>query len=156
MPSGAAGCANTRRYLPPVRTSISQESRVRPAASGTHQRLNRSGLLQASNTRWTGPSNVRVTTNSRSDLRSTLVGLTAVLFALAICLLLAFQVFDDPVQSVEAGAPELAMLLDPGGLLLEPARPEPAGAHAPVLLRAHQPGLLQHAHVILHPGQGHV
>src|SRR5690606_10583633 len=102
MPSGAAGCANTRRYLPPVRTSISQESRVRPAPSGTHQRLKRSGLLQASNTRWTGASNVRVTTNSRSDLRSTLVGLTAVLLAFAICLLLAFQVFDDPVQSVVA------------------------------------------------------
>src|SRR5690606_37218597 len=143
MPSGAAGCANTRRYLPPVRTSISQESRVRPAPSGTHQRLNRSGLLQASNSRRAGASNTRVTTNSRSDLRSTLVRFTAVLPALAICLLLAFQVFDGPVQSVEAGAPELAMLLDPGGLFLEPARTETAGAHPPDLLRAHQPGLLQ-------------
>src|SRR5262245_42173445 len=66
-------CRNCKRYLPPTRTSISQESRVMPIDFGTHHRLNNSGLVQASNTRRAGPLNVRVTTSSRSDFRSTAV-----------------------------------------------------------------------------------
>src|ERR1043165_9197340 len=64
---------NTRRYLPPTRTSISQESRDIPIDFGTHHRLNSSGLVHASNTRRAGPLKVRVTTSSRSDFRSTVV-----------------------------------------------------------------------------------
>jgi hypothetical protein len=75
---------------------------------------------------------------------------------LDIFLLLAFEVFDDPVESVEALAPELVVPGDPGGFFLEPARPELAGADAPDFLRDHEPGLLQHADVLLHAGQGHV
>src|SRR6476646_5958378 len=67
------GCLNTKRYVPPVRISISQESMVRPDDFGTHHRLNRSGLVQASNTMRAGPLKVRATTSSRSDLRSTVV-----------------------------------------------------------------------------------
>ena len=52
--SGEARWLNTRRYVPPTRTSISQDSRDRPNDFGTHHRLNSSGLVQASNTRRAG------------------------------------------------------------------------------------------------------
>src|SRR3954451_18818170 len=68
-PSGS----NSRRYLPPTRTSISQERRDIPIDLGTHHRLNSSGLVHASNTMRAGPLNVRVVTSSRSDVRSTVV-----------------------------------------------------------------------------------
>src|SRR5215831_20835920 len=74
MGSGEAGWLNTKRYAPPTRTSISQESRDRPNDFGTHHRLNNSGLVHASNTMRAGPLMVRVTTSSRSDFRSTVVG----------------------------------------------------------------------------------
>src|SRR5512132_722888 len=64
---------NTNRYCPPTRTSISQERRVSPYDFGTHHLLNSSALVHASNTRRAGPFPVRVTTSSRSDLRSTVV-----------------------------------------------------------------------------------
>src|SRR5688572_21456059 len=67
--------ANSKRYLPPTRTSISQESRDIPIDFGTHHCLNSSGLVHASNTMRAGPLKVRVTTSSRSDLRSTVVRL---------------------------------------------------------------------------------
>src|SRR5215510_15678755 len=68
-----SGWPNSRRYPPPVRTSISQESRDAPADFGTHHRLNSSGLVHASNTIRAGALKVRVTTSSRSDFRSTVV-----------------------------------------------------------------------------------
>src|SRR5512142_2005548 len=73
MAFGLAGWLNTRRYLPPTRTSISQESRVNPDDFGAHQRLSSSGFVHASNTVRAGPLKVRVTTSSRSDVRSTVV-----------------------------------------------------------------------------------
>src|SRR5258705_14000332 len=66
---------NTKRYCPPTRTSISQESRFSPYDFGTHHLLNSSALVHASNTRRAGALKVRVTTSSRSDFRSTVVGL---------------------------------------------------------------------------------
>src|SRR5690348_8660266 len=137
---------------------MSHESSVRPADSGTHQRWNNSALLHASKTICAGASNVRVTTSSRSDLRSTTVRFTTALlsFASGICLLLPAQVPDDFVQSVETRAPHLAVLLDPGGLFFQPAPPELAGAYPPHLLRGHQPRLLQHADVLLHAREGHL
>src|SRR6187549_327034 len=102
-------CANSKRYLPPTRTSISQESRDTPIDFGTHHRLNNSGLVHASNTRRAGPLKVRVTTSSRSDFRSTVVRfvLTAgsLSFLASIDLLLPFQFFDHLVQLVEARGP---------------------------------------------------
>src|SRR5499427_4101133 len=61
MGSGEAGWLNTKRYVPPVRTSISHESRDRPNDFGTHHRLNNSGLVHASNTLRAGLLKVRVT-----------------------------------------------------------------------------------------------
>src|SRR5262245_26567664 len=71
--SFVASTANTRRYLPPVRTSSSHERSVMPMERGTHHLLNNSGLDHASNTSRAGASNVRVTTTSRSDFFCTVV-----------------------------------------------------------------------------------
>src|ERR1043165_8289204 len=92
-----------RRYVPPVRTSISQERSVMPIDFGTHHFSNRSGLDHASNTRRAGASNVRVTTSSRSDVLSTVVRFMtgSLCFLAAIELLLPFQFFDDVVQLAE-------------------------------------------------------
>src|SRR3954468_14652377 len=148
--SGEAGWLNTKRYVPPTRTSISQESRVRPNDFGTHHRLNRSGLVHASNTMRAGPLKVRVATSSRSDFRSTVVrffvGVGSLSLLASIDLLLPFQLLDNLVQLVEACVPELAVPLEPCRLLLQSARAELAGPHAPELLRRDEPGLLQDAH----------
>src|SRR6188768_1870858 len=115
-----ASLRNTRRYLPPVRTSISQESRDTPIDFGTHHRLNSSGLVHASNTMRAGALKVRVTTSSRSDFRSTVVRFFPEVRSLssfvAIDLSLLFQFLDNLVQRFEARGPELAVPFDPGCL----------------------------------------
>src|SRR3954471_9182160 len=101
MPSGS----NSRRYLPPTRTSNSQERRDMPIDFGAHQSLSRSGFVHASNTMCAGASNVRVVTSSRSDFRSTSVRFFTAVgpFSLAsIDLFLPFQFLDNHVQLGEA------------------------------------------------------
>src|SRR5262249_8370877 len=155
-----ASWPNTKRYLPPTRTSISQERRNMPIDFGTHHCLNSSGLVHASNTMRAGPLKVRVTTSSRSDFRSTVVrffiGVASLSLLASIDLLLPFQLLDNLVQLVEARVPELAIPLDPGRLFLQSARAELAGPHAPDLLRGDEPGLLQDADVLLHAREGHM
>src|ERR671911_1993837 len=152
--------ANSKRYLPPTRTSISQESRDIPSDFGTHHCLNSSGLVHASNTRRAGPLKVRLTTSSRSDFRSTVVRFFISVASLSLLafidLLLPFQFLDNLVQLVEACVPELAIPLDPGRLFLQSARAELAGPHAPDLLRGDELGLLQDADVLPHAREGHV
>src|SRR3954470_4305104 len=130
-----------------------------PIDFGAHHCFSSSGLVHASYTRRAGASKVRVTTNSRSDFRSTVVGfftgVGSLLFAASIGLLLLFQFLDNPVQLVEARGPELVVPLDPGRLFLQPARAELARPHAPDLLRGDQPGLLQDADVLLDAREGH-
>src|ERR671924_2179430 len=106
-----ASWPNTKRYLPPTRTSISQERRNMPVDFGTHHCLNSSGLVHASNTMRAGALNVRVTTSSRSDFRSTVVRffMGSLSFLASIGLLLLFQFFDDLVQLAEARVPQLAV-----------------------------------------------
>src|SRR5918994_5624443 len=131
-----------------------------PNDFGAHHRLSSSGLVQASNTMRAGPLKVRVTTNSRSDFRSTVVrffmGVGSLSLLASINLLLPFQFLDDVVQLVEACLPELAVPLDPGRLVMQSAPTEPAGSHAPDLLRHDEPGLLQDADVLLHAREGHL
>src|SRR5215813_13680629 len=163
LPKNSSGCEaswpNTKRYLPPTRTSISQERRNMPIDFGAHHCVNSSGVVHASNTMRAGPLNVRVTTSSRSDLRSTVVrffiGVASLSLLASIDLLLPFQFLDNLVQLVEACVPELAIPLDPGRLFLQSARADLAGAHAPDLLRGDEPGLLQDADVLLHAREGH-
>src|SRR4029077_1330593 len=134
---GAAGWLNTRRYMPPTRTSASQDSSVRPNDFGTHHRLSSSGWVHASNTMRAGPLKVRVTTSSRSDFRSTVVRFFMRVGSLSLLasihLLLPFQFLNNRAQLVEACVPELAVPLDPCGLFLQSAQAERAGPHAPDL-----------------------
>src|SRR5262245_49872109 len=155
-----ASGSNSRRYLPPTRTSISQESKDMPIDFGTHHRRNSSGLVHASNTMRAGALKVRVKTSSRSDFRSTFVrffmGVGSLSLLASIDLLLPFQFLNYLVQLVEAGVPELAVLLEPGRFFVQSAPAELAGPHAPDLLRGDEPRLLQDADVLLHARQGHV
>src|SRR5690348_3002969 len=80
LPKNATGCSeagwlNTKRYVPPVRTSASQDRKDIPSDFGAHQRLSNSGLVHASKTMRAGALKVRVTTISRPDLRSAVVRL---------------------------------------------------------------------------------
>src|SRR5215468_2827212 len=113
MGSGNASWRNTNRYMPPTRTSASQEVMVRPSDFGDHHRLSSSGLVHASKTLRAGALKVRVTTSSRSDLRSVVVGFFMGVgsFSLlaSIGLLLPFQFRDNLVQLIEACGPELTM-----------------------------------------------
>src|SRR5690349_23062571 len=77
-------------------------------------------------------------------------------FVASIVLLLLFQLLDDLVQLVEARIPEPAIPVDPGRLLVEPPRTEPARPDAPDLLRGDELGLLEDADVLPHARQGHV
>src|SRR5919107_3844805 len=99
-----ASWPSTKRYLPPTRTSISQERRNMPIDFGTHHCLNSSGLVHASNTMRAGPLKVRMTTSSRSDFRSTVVRFFPEegLFSLVVSidLFLLFQLLDNFVQLV--------------------------------------------------------
>src|SRR6187200_3371207 len=157
---GSGEWLNTKRYVPPTRISISQESRDRPVDFGTHHRLNSSGLVHASNTMRAGPLTVRVTTSSRSDFRSTVVrffmGVGSLSPLASINLLLPFQFLDNLVQLVEPCIPELAVPLVPCRLFLQPTQAELAGPHPPDLLRGDEPRLLQDSDVLLHAREGHV
>src|SRR5215813_11294861 len=145
MGCSEAGWLNTKRYVPPVRASASQETKATPNDFGAHHRLNNSGLVHASNTMRAGPLKVRVTTSSRSDFRSTVVrffmGVGSLSLLASIDLLLPFQLLDNLVQLVETCVPELAVPLDPCRLFLQSARADLAGPHAPDLLRGDEPGL---------------
>src|SRR5215470_5031206 len=111
LPKNSMGCSeaawrNTKRYVPPVRTSASQERKDTPNDFGAHHRLSSSGLVQASNTMRAGALNLRVTTSSRSDFRSTVVRFFPEVGSISpfapIDPFLLFQFLDDPVQLVEA------------------------------------------------------
>src|SRR5215510_6086844 len=128
MGSGEAGWLNTKRYVPPTRTSISQESKDMPIDFGTHHRLNSSGVVHASNTIRAGPLKARVTTSSRSDVRSVVVGFFIGVGSLSLLasigFLLPFQFFDNLVQLDEACVPELAVTFEPSRLFLQSVRAE--------------------------------
>src|SRR6202167_1821063 len=151
---------NSKRHLPPTRTSPYQESRDPPVDFGAHHCFSSSGLVHASNTMRAGPLKVRVTTSSRSDFRSTVVrffrGVGSLSLLASIGLLLPFQFLNNLVQLIEACVPELAVPLDPCRLFLQSAKAELAGPYAPDLLRADEPRLLQDADMLLHAREGHV
>src|SRR3974377_2013680 len=101
-----------KRYVPPVRTSASQERKDTPKDFGAHHRLSSSGLVHGSKTIRAGPLKVRVTTSSRSDFRSTVVPYFVALILLSLLssigFLLLFQFLDKLVQLVEECGPALA------------------------------------------------
>src|SRR5271168_5264014 len=124
-----------------------------PIDFGTHHRLSRSGLVHASNTMRAGPLNVRVTTISRSDFRSTVVRfcteIGSLFFLASIDLLLPFQFLNNRIQLIEACVPELAVPFDPSRLIVQSAKAESAGPHASDLFCSNEPGLLQDANMLL-------
>jgi hypothetical protein len=79
---------------------------VAPQDFGTHHRWNSSGLVHASKTMRAGPLKVRVTTSSRSDVRSVVVGFVMGVGSLSVLafinLLLLLQFLDNLVQLGEA------------------------------------------------------
>src|SRR5947209_8555854 len=101
-----------------------------PIDLGSHHCLNSSGSVQASKTRCTGASNVRVTLTSRSDGRSTVTRLRptvgSLLVPVLIPLLPALEFFDDVIQRGEARVPHLLVLLDPSRQVLQARRADPA------------------------------
>src|SRR4029078_3139340 len=150
--------ANSSRYLPPVRTSMSHDTSDTPVADfGTHQRWNSDGSLHAVNTMCGGASNRRVTANSRSELRSTLVGLAPA--ALLTCWSIRFLLFhflDDRVERGEAPFEKLALRVDPFGFRPESPLPEPASSNPSHLFGCDQPGALQPLHLLPHARSRHV
>src|SRR5262249_26455784 len=160
MGRSEGGGAKTQREGPPPRTSASPEKKDTPNDLRAPHRLSSPGLVQASHTMRARPLQVRVTTSSRSDFRSTVVrffmGVGSLSLFASIDLLLPFQFFDNFVQLIKAGVPELAVPLDPCRLFLQSAQAELAGPYAPDLLRDDEPGLLQDADMLLHAGEGHV
>lgn len=80
---------------------------------GAHQRLTSSGLVQALRA---DPLNVHLMTISRSDLSSIDVRLMvagSLPFFAIMGLLLVFELFDEPVQFLEARIPDLTIALEP-------------------------------------------
>src|SRR6478609_860112 len=157
---GESPWLKTKRYWPPTRTSASHETMVTPIDFGTHHCLRSSGLVHASNTIRAGPLMVRVTTNSRSDVRSIVVRLLAgvnplSLFA-TIDFLLLFESLDNQIQFVEARVPEPSVLFEPRCLFLQATHAEPAGPYAPHLFRRDETGLLQDADVLHHARERHL
>src|SRR3982751_2558487 len=120
--------------------------KVTPNDFGVHHRLSNSGLVQASNTMRAGALKVRVTTSSRSDVRSTAVRLfpEEVLLA-SISHFLLFQFLNKLVQFIEACGQKLGVALDPCRLFLQPAQAKLAGPHAPDLPGGDEPGPFQDA-----------
>src|ERR671936_817678 len=112
-----------------------------PIDFGTHHRLNSSGLDQASNTMRAGASNVRLTTTSRSDFFSIVVGFVSLF--VSIDLLLLFQFPDNLAELIEARIPKLSVPFDPRAFFFQPPHAELARAHAPDLLGRDEPRLLQ-------------
>src|SRR5687768_16092507 len=116
--------------------------KVMPKEAGVHHFMISSGLVQASNTIRAGPLKVRVTTTSRSDRRSVVVshfGMGSLFRSASIGYFLLFEFFNDFVEFIEAGGPELPVALDPRRLLFEPADAQPAGPHPAHLLGDHEP-----------------
>ena len=131
-----------------------------PIDCGTHQRLNSSAPVHASNTRRAGASKVRVVASPRPDTRSTVVGFVTGVARFALPapngLLILLQFIDDLLQFVEARFPDLAVPLDPCRLFLQSAQTESASPHAPDLLGGNEARLLQDADMLLHARESHV
>src|SRR6516162_4792591 len=133
LPSGAR---IERNQEPPGRTSIWAEIVVKPR--GPHQRARCPGSVHILKTSRRGASKIRVMTSSRSAERA------AASAVMAILLLPALQFAEIRVEAIKAVVPEMAVVLEPLGGVLE--RPGIKPARTPLRLAAtrDQPGALQH------------
>src|SRR3954469_21626847 len=66
---------------------------------------------------------------------------------------ISLRAFEELPEAVETVVEHAAVVLHPRLDRVEPAGLEPAAAHATHLLGAHQPGVLEHLHVLLDAGE---
>src|SRR5690242_8825966 len=124
------------RQRPPTRCSPSLDGMVNPRGQ-SHSRMC-SGSVHIRYTSSAGASKMRVRTSSRSRASAP----TSFLLACMSLLLLALQLLQVIVQTVEALLPVAAVVLDPIGHLAQRAGLEPAGAPLGLAAAADEPGLL--------------
>src|SRR5260370_24823981 len=110
------------RMAPPGRASNSQTGFVNPC--GPHHCATRFGSVQALNTSSRGASKTRVSTNSCSSY--------AMMFPVAMPFLLLLYVAQISIQPIEALRPELPVVPNPIGNVLERPGRDPTGPpHCP-------------------------
>src|SRR5688500_15771520 len=63
---------------------------------------------------------------------------------------------EEPLEVIVPLLARPLVLRDPRLLVSQPSVTQPAGPLPPDLLRGHQPGVFQHAHVLLDAREGHV
>src|ERR1700674_2093912 len=137
--SPLSGLCMMKSQTPPGRNSNARVVVVNPF--GPHHRLRCLTSVNASNTRRRGPSMIRETTISRSEI-------LRALGADATSLLLVLKLLHVLVQPVEALAPEL---LEPASPLVDRLEATRIEAVEPLLSRAadsHQPHLAEHTQVL--------
>src|SRR6516164_6174181 len=144
LPSGA--CIE-RVQVPPGRTSMRPESPVKPR--GPHQRARCSGSVHILKRSMRGASKIRVTTSSCSAERS------AASAVMAIRPLPALKFAKIRVETIKAVVPEMAVVLEPLGGVLEWPRLEPAGPPLRSAAARDQPGALQHLQMLGDGGKAH-
>src|SRR5690606_37596395 len=107
-----------------------------------------------------GALNVRLTTISRSEVRSTVVrcfwAVGSLTFFASMERSLPFQLLDHVVQPFEARLPELVIPCYPLCFLLQATSSELAGSHSPHFLSGDEPRVFQNDDVLLHAREGHV
>src|SRR5260370_19146612 len=129
------------RMAPPGRASNSQTGFVNPC--GPHHCATRFGSVQALNTSSRGASKTRVSTNSCSSY--------AMMFPVAMLFLLFLYVAQIVIQPIEALRPELPVVPNPIGNVLERRGRDPAGPPLCLASSCNQTSTLQDLEV---PGDG--
>src|SRR6516165_6675304 len=111
------GACIERVQAPPGRTSMQLESPVKPR--GPHQRARCSGSVHILKRSRRGASKIRVTTSSRSADRAAASAVRVILP------LPALKFAEIRVEAIKAIVPEMAVVLEPLGGLLERPRFDP-------------------------------
>src|SRR5262245_9129325 len=118
-----------------------------------HHCATSSGSVNARQTRSRGASNTRSVRISRwLGVVTRVVWPARCSVVLILCVL---RTLEECPEAVETRFEHLVVPGDPGGLLVEPARAQPAASHPPDLLARDESGLLEDPHVLLDTGQRH-
>src|SRR6266436_4339274 len=133
------------RMAPPGFTSNSHTGFVNPW--GPHHSATRFGSVHALNTSSRGASNTRVRTNSCSSL--------AITFPADMLFLLFLYFAQIVIQPIEALRPELPVVPDPIGNVLERRGRDPAGPPLRLAAASNQTGVFQHCKVAGNGGHTH-
>ena len=144
----------------PCEYRLSQEMKDTPNDFGAHHRWKSSGLVQASNTMRAGPLKVRVTTSSRSDLRSTVVLFFPGRITLFFCVHRSFpsvSILRQDLSSASKREAQSARYVSIHAVSSASRRgPSLQVRTRPTFSRGDEPGLFQDADMLLHAREGHV